>query len=37
VVGIDSYGESAPGPALFKHFKLTAENVVGVVRKVLGR
>ena len=37
VVGIDSYGESAPGPALFKHFKLTAENVTDVVRKVLSR
>jgi transketolase len=37
VVGIDTYGESAPAPALFKHFKLTAQNVVGVVRKVLNR
>jgi transketolase len=37
VVGIDSYGESAPAPALFKHFKLTAENLVSVVRKVVGR
>jgi transketolase len=37
VVGIDTYGESAPAPALFKHFKLTAENLVNVVRKVLGR
>jgi transketolase len=37
VVGIDRYGESAPGPELFKHFKLTAANVVDVVRTVLGR
>jgi transketolase len=37
VVGIDTYGESAPAPALFKHFKLTAENLVNVVRKVLAR
>ena len=37
VVGIDSFGESAPAPALFKHFKLTAENVVAVVRQVLSR
>jgi transketolase len=37
VVGIDTYGESAPAPALFKHFHLTAGNVVDVVRKVLGR
>jgi transketolase len=35
VVGIDSYGESAPAGALFRHFKLTAENVAEVVRKVL--
>ena len=36
VVGLDRYGESAPGPQLFKHFKLTAENVADVVRAVLG-
>ncbi len=37
VVGIDRYGESAPGPALFKHFGFTAENVANTVRAVLGR
>ena len=37
VVGIDTYGESAPAPALFKHFKLTAQNLADVVRKVLAR
>ncbi len=37
VVGIDTYGESAPAPALFKHFKLTAENLADTVRKVLRR
>ncbi len=37
VVGIDTYGESAPAPALFKHFKLTAQNVVDVVRRVVRR
>ncbi|MDO8420497.1 MAG: transketolase [Rubrivivax sp.] len=37
VVGIDSYGESAPAPALFKHFHLTAQNVVDTVRTVLSR
>jgi transketolase len=37
VVGIDTYGESAPAPALFKHFGFTAENVVATVRKALGR
>jgi transketolase len=36
VVGIDSYGESAPAPVLFQHFELTVDNVVAVVRKVLG-
>ena len=35
VVGLDRYGESAPAPALFKLFHLTAENVAAVVRKVL--
>ncbi len=37
VVGIDRYGESAPGGTLFKFFHLTADNVTQVVRKVLGR
>jgi transketolase len=35
VVGIDSYGESAPAPVLFKHFGFTPENVANTVRKVL--
>ncbi len=35
VVGIDSFGESAPAPVLFEHFGFTAENVVEVVRSVL--
>ena len=35
VVGIDSYGESAPAGALFKYFHLTAENVAATVQKVL--
>jgi transketolase len=37
VIGLDRYGESAPGGVLFKHFHFTPENVVAVVRKVLGR
>ncbi len=37
VVGIDTYGESAPAPALFKYFGFTTENVVATVRAVLGR
>ena len=37
VIGIDTYGESAPAPQLFKHFHFTVSNVVDTVRKVLGR
>ncbi|HKC43142.1 MAG TPA: transketolase [Burkholderiales bacterium] len=35
VVGIDTFGESAPGPELFKYFGFTVENVVAAVRRVL--
>ena len=35
VVGIDTFGESAPAGALFKYFGLTADKVVGTVRGVL--
>ena len=35
VVGIDTYGESAPDSVLFKHFGFTPENVADTVRKVL--
>jgi transketolase len=35
VVGIDTYGESAPASVLFKHFGFTPENVAETVRKVL--
>jgi transketolase len=35
VVGIDTYGESAPAPVLFKHFGFTAENVADTVHAVL--
>jgi transketolase len=34
VVGIDTYGESAPAPELFKHFGFTVENVVATVQAV---
>ena len=37
VVGIDSYGESAPANVLFKHFGFTPENVADTVRTVLAR
>jgi transketolase len=35
VVGIDRYGESAPGPALFEYFGFTVDNVVKAVKSVL--
>jgi len=35
VVGIDSFGESAPAGVLFKHFGFTVENVVAKVNLVL--
>jgi transketolase len=37
VVGIDTYGESAPAPVLFKHFGFTPENVADTVQSVLTR
>ena len=37
VVGIDTYGESAPAPVLFKHFGFTAENVTDTVLVALGK
>jgi transketolase len=37
VVGIDTYGESAPANVLFKHFGFTAENVADTVRAALSR
>jgi transketolase len=35
VVGIDTFGESAPAGELFKHFGLTVENVVNTVKGAL--
>ncbi len=35
VVGIDTFGESAPAGPLFKHFGFTVDHVVATVRKVL--
>ncbi|MGB7196364.1 MAG: transketolase [Collimonas pratensis] len=35
VVGIDTFGESAPAPVLFKHFGFTVENVVAKTKLVL--
>jgi len=35
VVGLDTYGESAPAPVLFKHFGFTPDNVADTVEAVL--
>jgi transketolase len=35
VLGIDTYGESAPAGTLFKHFGLTADKLVQAVKQVL--
>jgi transketolase len=37
VVGIDTYGESAPAPVLFQHFGFTPENVADTVQAALQR
>ncbi|MGJ7545094.1 transketolase [Variovorax sp. LT1R16] len=37
VVGIDTYGESAPAGVLFKHFGFTPENVAATVEAALSR
>ena len=37
VVGLDTYGESAPAPVLFKHFGFTPENVAATVQAVLAQ
>ncbi|MDY7578169.1 transketolase [Herbaspirillum sp. RTI4] len=37
VVGIDSFGESAPASVLFKHFGFTVENVVSKAKMVLAQ
>ncbi|HYD61140.1 MAG TPA: transketolase [Noviherbaspirillum sp.] len=36
VIGIDSFGESAPAAELYKHFGLTAETVCAAVTSLLG-
>jgi transketolase len=35
VVGIDTFGESAPAPVLMKHFGLTVENVVAKAKALI--
>jgi transketolase len=36
VVGMTTFGESAPGDALMKHFGFTVDNVVAAVERLLG-
>ncbi|WP_455203666.1 transketolase [Kaarinaea lacus] len=35
VIGIDRFGESAPGPKLYEYFGITADNVVKAVEEML--
>jgi transketolase len=35
VVGMNTFGESAPAPELFKHFGFTVENVVNTAKNIL--
>ena len=37
IVGIDTFGESAPAPVLFEHFGFTADNVAATALAVLGK
>lgn len=35
IIGIDTFGESAPAEVLFKHFGFTVENVVDAVKRII--
>jgi transketolase len=35
IIGIDSFGASAPAPALFEHYGFTVENVSKAVQELL--
>jgi len=35
VIGMTSFGESAPAPALFEHFGFTLENILGIAEELL--
>jgi len=37
VLGVDTFGESAPAPAVYKHFGLTVDNVVATVSAVIAK
>jgi len=32
IIGMHSFGESAPGPVLMEHFGFTAENIIATVK-----
>jgi transketolase len=36
VLGVDTYGESAPASAVFKHFGFTVDNVIAKVNALIG-
>ena len=36
-IGIDTFGESAPGPQVYRHFGITAEALAALVREQLGQ
>jgi transketolase len=35
VIGVSSFGESAPGPDVYRHFNITTENLVGTIKKII--
>jgi transketolase len=37
VLGVDRFGESAPAPAVYKHFGLTVDNLVATVNAVIAK
>jgi transketolase len=37
VLGVDRFGESAPAPAVYKHFGLTVDNLVATVSAVIAK
>jgi transketolase len=36
-IGVDSFGESAPAPQVYRHFGVDAEHLAAAVRRVVGR
>ena len=36
-IGVDQFGASAPGPALYEEFGITTKNVVAQAKKLLGK